>query len=170
MHKASSSQRFYLGARVDVPVPNYEFSSEDLWKDWYWTERYPSQKELQAYFAYVTKKLDLRKDVCFNTRVVEAHFDPSQDKWIVKAENGLTARTRFLVTCLGFGSKPYTPDLPNLSSFRGNGGVLHTSRWPCDGVDLRGKRVGIVGTGASGVQVSTDYPFALVLITLHHCT
>ncbi|KAF9068549.1 FAD dependent oxidoreductase [Rhodocollybia butyracea] len=144
---------FFPGARVDVAVPGYEFSSEDLWKDWYWTERYPSQKELKAYFTYVVKKLDLRKDMCFNTRVVEARFDSYQNKWIVKAENGSTARTRFLVTCLGFGSKPYTPDLPNLLSFRGNGGVLHTSRWPSEGVDLKNKRVGVIGTGASGVQV-----------------
>ncbi|KAJ3769110.1 cyclohexanone monooxygenase [Lentinula raphanica] len=143
----------FPGARVDIAVPMYEFSSEDLWKDWYWSERYPSQEELRSYFDHVEKKLDVKKDVCFDTRVVGAHFDVYEDRWIVVAENGVTARTKFLCLCLGFGSKPYIPDLPNLSSFRGNGGIIHSARWPREGANIRGKRVGVIGTGASGVQI-----------------
>ncbi|KAJ3997947.1 cyclohexanone monooxygenase [Lentinula boryana] len=143
----------FPGARVDIPVPMYEFSSEDLWKDWYWTERYPSQKELRSYFEHVEMKLDVKKDVCFDTRVASARFDKCEDRWIVVAENGVTARTRFLCLCLGFGSKPYIPDLPNLFSFRGSGGVIHSARWPREGANIRGKRVGVIGTGASGVQI-----------------
>lgn len=138
-----------------MPVPMYEFSLEELWKDWWWTERYPGQKELFAYFAYVNEKLDVKKDVCFGTRVVEAYFNTDENRWIVKAENGVIARTIFLVTCLGFGSKPYIPELPNLSSFRGSDGVHHTAHWPREKtIDFKGKRVGVIGTGASGVQIS----------------
>ncbi|KIK69888.1 hypothetical protein GYMLUDRAFT_236350 [Collybiopsis luxurians FD-317 M1] len=143
----------YPGARVDVPVPAYEFSLKEIWEDWYWTERYPGRDELLAYFAHVEKKLDVKKDISFDTRVVEARFNGSENKWTVWAQNGVVARTKFLVTCLGFGSKPYIPDFPNLSSFRGCCGVHHTSRWPQDGLDFKGKRVGVIGTGASGVQI-----------------
>ncbi|KAJ4494607.1 cyclohexanone monooxygenase [Lentinula edodes] len=143
----------FPGARVDIPVPMYEFSSEDLWKEWYWSERYPSQKELRSYFEHVEKKLDVKKDVCFDTRVTSAHFNAGKDRWIIITENGVTAQAKFLCLCLGFGSKPYIPDLPNLSSFRGSGGIIHSARWPRDGADMKGKRVGVIGTGASGVQI-----------------
>lgn len=131
----------------------YEFSSEDLWKEWYWSERYPTQKELRSYFEHVEKKLDVKKDVCFDTRVTGAHFNASKDRWIIITENGVTAQAKFLCLCLGFGSKPYIPDLPNLSSFRGSGGIIHSARWPRDGADIKRKRVGVIGTGASGVQI-----------------
>ncbi|KAF5365531.1 hypothetical protein D9757_013936 [Collybiopsis confluens] len=143
----------YPGARVDVPVPSYEFTLREIWEDWWWTERYPGQEEIRAYFAHVEKKLDIKKDVCFDTRVTEACFDESHNRWTVHAEDGITARSKFLVTCLGFGSKPYIPDIPNLSLFRGSCGVHHTARWPREGVDIKGKRVGVIGTGASGVQI-----------------
>lgn len=139
---------------MDIPVPMYEFSTEEVWKEWFWNELYPGQKELLAYFAHVDKILDVKKDVSFGMRVVEAYFKASENKWIVRTENGLVARTRFLVSCLGFGSKPYIPDLPNLSSFRGCDGVHHTARWPQDkAISFKGKRVGVIGSGASGVQI-----------------
>ncbi|KAG7087479.1 hypothetical protein E1B28_013442 [Marasmius oreades] len=141
----------YPGARVDSNVPVYEFSIEDLWKDWTWTEKFPSYTELRDYFNYVDSKLGLSKDIRFNTRVVAAHFDDQVDRWNVKTEDGTVVRPRFLILCTGFASKKYIPPFVGLETFQG---VLHhTAAWPQEGVPLTGKRVAVIGTGASGVQV-----------------
>ncbi len=141
----------YPGARVDTHVPMYEFSSEELWRDWDWTERFPSWEELRRYFKYVDQKLDLSKDIVFNTRVEAADFDEDRRRWVVRTQEGGLVRTRFLVLCTGFAAKPYIPDLKGLDRFAG--AKHHTACWPQSGLDLTGKRVGVIGTGASGVQV-----------------
>lgn len=146
----------YPGARVDTYGSLYQYSREDLWKEWNWTELYPSQRELCEYFRYVVDKLDLRKDITFDTRVTAAEFDESARHWVVRGRNAETGEevvctARFLTMCVGFGSKPYIPEIPGLESFAGE--VHHTGRWPQEGLDLKGKRVGVLGTGASGVQV-----------------
>ena len=141
----------YPGARVDSHVPNYEFSLEELWRDWNWTERFPAWDELRAYFDYVDRKLDLRRDVELRARVTGARFDDASNEWAVELEDGRQLRTRFLVPCLGFASKAYVPDLPGLERF--DGACHHTAHWPQEGLDMTGLRVGVVGTGASGVQV-----------------
>lgn len=141
----------YPGARVDSDVPIYEFSLEELWRDWTWSERYPGYEELRRYFDYVDQKLDIRKDISFNKRVIEAHFDADGNRWRVKAEDGTEAHPRFLVLCTGFAAKAYVPVLKGLESFQGISS--HTAKWPQEGIDLKGKRVGVIGTGASGVQV-----------------
>jgi cation diffusion facilitator CzcD-associated flavoprotein CzcO len=141
----------YPGARVDTHVPMYEFSSEELWRDWDWTERFPSWEELRRYFKYVDQKLDLSKDIVFNTRVEAADFDEDRRRWVVRTQEGGLVRTRFLVLCTGFAAKPYIPDLKGLDRFAG--AKHHTAWWPQSGLDLTGKRVGVIGTGASGVQV-----------------
>lgn len=141
----------YPGARVDTHVPMYEFSSEELWRDWDWTERFPSWEELRRYFKYVDQKLDLSKDIVFNTRVEAADFDEDRRRWVVRTHEGGLVRTRFLVLCTGFAAKPYIPDLKGLDRFAG--AKHHTAWWPQNGLDLTGKRVGVIGTGASGVQV-----------------
>ncbi|KAK7464794.1 hypothetical protein VKT23_006001 [Stygiomarasmius scandens] len=141
----------YPGARVDSEVPLYEFSLPELWKDWTWTERFPGWKELRKYFDYAAEKLDVKRDISFNTRVVSAHWDSTQDRWVVMAENGTVAHARFLVLCTGFSSMPFVPDFKGLNSFEGV--CHHTARWPHEDVDMKGKRVGVIGTGASGVQV-----------------
>lgn len=141
----------YPGARVDSHVPNYEFSMEELWRDWYWTERFPAWSELRRYFKYVDDKLDLKRDIRFNTRVAAARFDADQKVWRVQNEDGSVAVARFLIPCLGFAAKAYVPAINGLDSF--SGPCVHTAHWPQQGLELQGRRVGVIGTGASGVQV-----------------
>ncbi|KAF5336266.1 hypothetical protein D9758_016052 [Tetrapyrgos nigripes] len=144
----------YPGARVDSEVPLYEFSIEELWKDWKWTERFPDRNELCSYFDYVGKKLDLTKDISFNTRVTAARFDSSTERWTVTTELGTIVRPRFLILSVGFAAKIHIPDFPGLDRFQGI--WHHTANWPQQEVDVKGKRVGVIGTGSTGVQVVTD--------------
>lgn len=143
----------YPGAKVDSNVPLYEFSFDDLWKDWNWTQRYPSSEELRAYFRYVDEKLDVSKDVRFSTRAVAAEFDTATNTWVTTSRNGtsnILVRSRFLLLCTG-GAKTYIPSFEGADSFKGP--AFHTSQWP-EGMDLTGKSVGLIGTGASGVQLT----------------
>jgi cation diffusion facilitator CzcD-associated flavoprotein CzcO len=144
----------YPGARVDSPGPMYQFSRDDLWRDWKFSELYPSWEEIRAYFHYVDKKLDLSRDIRFNRRVNEAEFDPARNRWTVRSSDGSVTRARYFVLCTGLGSKPYVPELPGLSDFAGE--HHHTALWPQQGLDLAGKRVGVIGTGASGVQMAQE--------------
>ena len=141
----------YPGARVDSHVPNYEFSMEPLWRDWYWTERFPAWSELRRYFQHVDEKLGLRRDIQFNTRVTAAQFDSAALCWRVSCADGTSINARFLIPCLGFAAKAYMPALEGLSRFTGP--CVHTAHWPQQGIELQGRRVGVLGTGASGVQV-----------------
>ena len=141
----------YPGARVDSHVPNYEFSIEAVWRDWTWTERFPSWQELRRYFHHVDSVLGLSPDIRFNSRVVRAGFDEAARVWTVQCQDGHQVQTRFLIPCLGFASRPYIPELPGLSEFRGP--CHHTGQWPQQGLDMAGLRVGVIGTGASGVQI-----------------
>ncbi|KAG8216622.1 cyclohexanone monooxygenase [Butyriboletus roseoflavus] len=144
----------YPGARVDSPIPIYELALPELWREWTWTEKFPGGKELQAYFTYVGDKLDLRRHCRFDTVVKQAHWDDQLHLWHVTAEGkeGLyKASARYLVLCMGFASKPYIPNIKGRDAFKGP--CCHTSRWPKEGIETAGKRVGVIGTGASGVQV-----------------
>ncbi|KAH0835013.1 cyclohexanone monooxygenase [Lanmaoa asiatica] len=157
----------YPGARVDSHIPIYELVLPELWKEWSWTEKFPGWKELQAYFAYVGDKLDLRQHCQFDTVVKQAHWDDQLHLWHVTAEGkeGLyKASARYLILCTvrasnnspnlitdrliqGFASKPYMPNIKGRDTFKGP--CCHTSRWPKEGIETIGKRVGIIGTGAS---------------------
>ncbi|MGK2881973.1 MAG: flavin-containing monooxygenase [Mycobacterium sp.] len=146
----------YPGARVDTWGPMYQYSDEQLWKDWNFTELYPDWAEVRRYFDYVDAKLDLSKDISFNTAVTAARFDENTRRWTVTTKHNETGEEQqtsahTVLLCTGFGSKPFTPEIPGLDSF--DGVMSHTARWPQDGYDLAGKRVGVIGTGASGVQV-----------------
>jgi cyclohexanone monooxygenase len=141
----------YPGARVDSHVPNYEFSMEELWRDWNWTERFPAWDELRRYFRHVDQKLDLSRDIRFNSRVTAALFDADADQWRIECADGYRIRTRFFIPCTGFAAKAYVPGLSGLEGFAGP--CVHTAHWPQDGLDLTDRRVGVIGTGASGVQV-----------------
>lgn len=146
----------YPGARVDSHVPLYEFSDETVWRDWWWEERFPDWRALRAYFDHVDRVWDIRRDVRFHTRVDRGGWDETSRTWTLHtsgpdSDRGDRVRTRFVVLCTGFASKPYVPDLPGLASFAGE--CHHTARWPAAGIDLTGLRVGVIGTGASGVQV-----------------
>jgi cation diffusion facilitator CzcD-associated flavoprotein CzcO len=144
----------YPGARVDSPGPIYQYSRDDVWRKWQFSELYPSRQELRDYFRYVDEKLDLSRDIRFNRRVNEAQFDPAHNHWIVRSSDGSVASARYLVLCTGLSAKPYIPDLPGLNDFAGE--RHHTALWPQQGLDMHGKRVGVIGTGASGVQVAQE--------------
>jgi cation diffusion facilitator CzcD-associated flavoprotein CzcO len=144
----------YPGARVDSSGPIYQYSRDDLWRKWEFSELYPSWQEIRAYFHYVDEKLGLSRDIRFNRRVTEAEFNSARDRWTIRSNDGSVASARYLVLCTGLGTKPYIPDLPGLSDFTGE--RHHTALWPQQGLDMAGKRVGVIGTGASGVQVAQE--------------
>ncbi|KAL0571529.1 hypothetical protein V5O48_010445 [Marasmius crinis-equi] len=141
----------YPGARVDSKVPVYQYSDESLWKDWIWTEKYPGWAEIRSYFRHVDEKLGLKKDIAFNTRVVGADWNEDEHRWMVTTENGHEVHPRFLVLATGALTVPYTPAFKGLENFEGV--CHHTAQWPEQGVDVKGKKVAVIGTGASGVQV-----------------
>ena len=144
----------YPGARVDSHVPVYEYSMDELWKDWNWTERFPSWGELRHYFQYVDKKLDLSRDIDFNVRVTGAEFDEQSRQWVVEGNGEVVARAHTVVLCTGFAARPFIPDFLGIADYQGI--CHHTGLWPQDGLELSGKRVAVIGTGASGVQVAQE--------------
>ncbi|MBZ6377118.1 cyclopentanone 1,2-monooxygenase [Pacificimonas flava] len=144
----------YPGARVDSQVPIYEFSMPEVWEDWTWTERFPGWQELRAYFRHVCDRLDLWPFMRMATPVKAARFDEDGAFWRLRLGDDENVTTRFLLPALGFASKPYIPDLAGLDDFSGE--WCHTARWPQEGVDLTGRRIALIGTGASGVQVAQE--------------
>ena len=145
----------YPGCRFDSESYTYGYSfSEELLQEWDWKEYYSGQPENERYLNYVADKFDLRKDIRLNSKVVSAVFDEDENHWEVLMEDGHRARGQFLVMSVGILSAGYTPNFEGLDSF--NGAWCHTSRWPAEGMDLAGKRVGVIGTGATGVQLITE--------------
>jgi len=141
----------YPGARCDVESMQYSFGFSDaLQQDWVWTERFAAQPEILSYINHVADRFDLRPHIRFGTRIVAARFDPDAAHWTVTTEAGATARGRFLIMASGGLSVPRLPDIPGIDQFRGP--ILHTGAWPVDAPDLTGLRVGMIGTGSSGVQ------------------
>jgi cyclohexanone monooxygenase len=146
----------------------YEYSDEKLWRDWYWEERFPDWRALRQYFEHVDATWDLRRDIRFETRVLGAAWDESSRQWQVETDDDRLLRTRFFVLCTGFAAKAHIPDLPGLSDF--GGAWHHTAHWPQDGVDMTGVRVGIIGTGASGVQVTQEAAKIATAVTVFQRT
>jgi cyclohexanone monooxygenase len=141
----------YPGCRCDVESMEYSYSfSDELQQEWHWPERYGTQPEILRYINHVADRFDLRRDIEFNTRVKEAFFDSKTATWTVNTDKGNTATARFCVMATGNLSTPRTPNYPGLESFKGN--WYHTGLWPHEGVDFTGLRVGVIGTGSSGVQ------------------
>ncbi|KAJ4496215.1 cyclohexanone monooxygenase [Lentinula edodes] len=141
----------YPGVRTDCEAVIYQYDLEEVWKDWTWKDKYPSGEEIQAYFRYVDHKLDLKRDIYFNTRVMGAKWDETSHLWNVSIASGLFVRARFLILCTGSLSKPLIPNIKDLSTFEGR--CFHSSHWPQEGLDLAGKHVAVIGTGSSGIQV-----------------
>jgi cation diffusion facilitator CzcD-associated flavoprotein CzcO len=142
----------YPGARVDVESLEYSFCfHEDLQQEWRWPLTYSEQPDVLRYMVWASERLDLRRDIRFNTRVATARWDEGRALWILtdQDENDVTARHCVMAT--GFLSAPYLPDLPGLSEFEGE--VVHAGDWPREGVEFAGRRVGVVGAGATGVQI-----------------
>ncbi|KAL3446113.1 FAD/NAD(P)-binding domain-containing protein [Aspergillus insuetus] len=126
------------------------------WKKWTWQEKYPGYAELQSYFAHLDRELSLSKDCVFNCKVVLAKFDEDSARWYVETASGTRVRAKYLIPAIGFASKPHTPAWNGLDSFRGR--IYHSSAWPANGyggcgVDVRGKRVAVIGTGSTGIQI-----------------
>ncbi len=141
----------YPGARVDSIGVIYQFSDPELWKDWDYDEKFPDWTQLRKYFSYVDKKWRIRKDCQFDTRVTGATFDEKDKVWKVEKSDGETITCRYFVPCLGFASKPVVPEFSGKEKFRGE--AFHTALWPQYGLNMYGKRIAIIGTGASAVQV-----------------
>ena len=142
----------YPGARCDIESIEYSYSfSDEIQQDWEWTETMPAQPEIEAYLNFVADRLDLRRDICFNTTVVAMTFDEETAQWWLKTADGDVFVAPFVVAASGILSVPLEPDIPGMDTFAGES--LFTSRWPREGVDLAGKRVGVIGTGSTGVQL-----------------
>lgn len=145
----------YPGARFDSESYSYGYSfSQELLDEWEWGEHFASQPETLRYLNYVADKFDLRRDIQFNARVAAATYDSSNHSWLVETEKGESASAPFLLQAAGCLSAPYIPDFDGVDSFRGE--TWHTSTWPRHPVDLSDKRVGVIGTGATAVQMITE--------------
>jgi cyclohexanone monooxygenase len=141
----------YPGARCDIETAEYSYSfSEELQQEWEWSERYAAQPEIMRYLNHVADRFDLRRDIQFDATVRSAVFDEASARWELRTAAGEGVRTRFCVLALGFLSAGYLPDIPGLRDFGGE--LYHTGSWPHEDVGFAGKRVGIIGAGASGIQ------------------
>jgi cyclohexanone monooxygenase len=145
----------YPGARCDVESLDYSYSfDEDLQQEWSWTERYAPQAEILKYINHVADRFDLRRDIQLNTRVAAAHYDEKANLWNTTTVAGEQFSSQYLIMATGCLSIPQAPTFPGLESFQGK--WYHSADWPREGVDFTGKRVGLIGTGSSGVQMTPE--------------
>jgi cyclohexanone monooxygenase len=141
----------YPGARVDVESMQYSYNfSDELIREWTWTEKFAAQPELLRYINHVADRFHLRRDVKFDTRVTCAVFDDDSNQWTLQTNRGDVATAPYCIMATGSLSKPYQPPFPGLEDFRGH--WYHTATWPHEAIDFDGKRVGIIGTGSTGIQ------------------
>ncbi|KPF73334.1 MAG: flavin-containing monooxygenase [Blastomonas fulva] len=154
----------YPGARVDSQVPLYELSLPELWRDWTWSGRYPGWRELRAYFRHVCDRLGLWPHMTMGTRIAGAEWNEGRRKWRVTTGGGETITARYLLPCLGFAAKAYVPEIAGLETLAGE--WHHTAHWPQQGLSMAGRKVAIVGTGASGVQVAQEAAAEAAQVTL----
>ena len=142
----------YPGARCDSESHFYCFSfSDELLQEWNWTERFPSQPEILRYLNFAADKLDLRRDIQLNTKVTAAVYYEETELWAIASERGEAVTARYFITAIGALSTANVPSIEGLDSFAGQ--WYHTGDWPREGVDLTGKRVGVIGTGSTGTQL-----------------
>ena len=143
----------YPGARCDSESHSYSYYfSEELLKEWEWSERYPEQPEILRYLNHVADRFDLRRDIRLGARVEAACWDEAANLWRVATVAGERFAARFLITAVGCLSTANVPDIPGLEAFEGR--WYHTGQWPQGGVDFTGKRVGQIGTGSTGIQAA----------------
>src|SRR5882762_8938436 len=141
----------YPGARFDSESWTYGYSfSQELLDEWDWDEHFAAQPETERYLNYVADKFDLRRDIQFDSRISAAHYREETCSWEIVLDGGDRYSARFLITAIGILSTPTMPNISGISSFEGLS--CHTHSWPKKGVDFGGKRVGIIGTGATAVQ------------------
>ena len=159
----------YPGCRFDSESYSYGYSfSEELLQEWDWKEHYSGQPETERYLNYVADKFDLRRDIQFNSRVMSATFDEAESRWEIDLEDGSRARGQFLITSVGSFSAGYVRDFEGIDSFKGIS--CHTRGWPAEGIGLAGKRVGVIGTGATGVQLITEIAKEVAHLTVFQRT
>ncbi len=143
----------YPGARCDSESHSYCYSfSKELLEEWEWSERYPGQPEIMRYLNHVADRFDLRRDIRLNARVTTARYDAPAKLWHVTTQDGQELSATYLIAAVGCLSTANVPNIPGLASF--NGRWVHTGQWPHEGVDFRGKRVGLIGTGSTGIQAA----------------
>jgi cyclohexanone monooxygenase len=142
----------YPGARCDIESVHYSYSfDEQLQQDWQWSERFSAQPEILRYLEHVAERFDLRRDIQFGTRVTSIVWDDAAAHWTVGTDDGASRTARFVVSGAGNLSIAKKPEFPGIEEFGGE--VYATHLWPHEGVDLTGKRVGVIGTGATGIQL-----------------
>ncbi len=141
----------YPGARCDIESMEYSYSfSDELQQEWHWTERYAAQPEILRYVNHVADRFDLRRDIQFNTRVTSAHYDETSNRWLIVTDREERVSARYCIAAVGCLSAAQVPKIPGLDAFQGR--WYHTGHWPHEEVDFTGQRVGIIGTGSSGIQ------------------
>ena len=141
----------YPGARTDSQSWVYGFAMPEIRNEWRWNEKFSTQPQTQGYLRLIADKFDLRKDIKFSTRVTAASYDEDANVWTITTDDGASTTCRFFIMATGQLSLPYLPDFPGQESFTGD--WYQTQNWPKDGVDFTGKRVAVIGTGATAVQV-----------------
>jgi cyclohexanone monooxygenase len=141
----------YPGARCDIESLQYQYSfSDELQREWNWTERYATQPEILAYLNHVADRFDLRRDIHFGTRVTAAHYDDAAQRWTIETDKDQQLSATFCIMATGCLSVTKMPEVPGLAEFEGP--CYHTGAWPHEGVDFTGRRVGLIGTGSSAIQ------------------
>lgn len=158
----------YPGARVDSNCQIYQYSIPELWQEYNWKEYYPDGEQVREYFRYVDRKLELSKDISFNTRVQSAVWNEANREWTVRCIGHQPITARLVIANVGFGAKPFVPKIEGIEKFKGK--IHHTGLWPQEGVNLTDKRVAIMGTGASGVQVAQEAALTAAQVTVFQRT
>lgn len=142
----------YPGARVDLPSIDYSFGfSQEVEQEWTWSEQFAAQPELLRYINFVADRLDLRRHIQFNTRVTSAEWDDARQVWVVKTDRGDVVEATYCIMATGPLSIPKDPEIPGIERFKGE--LLRAGRWPHQPVSYAGKRVGVIGTGSTGIQI-----------------
>jgi cation diffusion facilitator CzcD-associated flavoprotein CzcO len=159
----------YPGARFDSESYTYGYLfSRELFEEWEWQEHFAQQPEIERYLNHVVDRFDLRRDIRFDAVVTSARYDESSGTWTVVIAGGTELRARFLIAATGVLSVPYFPDVPGREEFRGE--QHHTGLWPAEPVDVAGKRVAVIGTGSSGVQVVPSIAGEVASLTVYQRT
>jgi cation diffusion facilitator CzcD-associated flavoprotein CzcO len=159
----------YPGARFDSESYTYAYLfSKELFDDWEWREHFAEQPETERYLNHVVERFDLRRHMRFGAQVTSAVYDEPSGRWLVATSDGARCRTQFLIAATGILSVPFYPDLPGRADFGGQS--LHTGRWPATTIDFAGKRVAVVGTGSSGVQLIPAVADVVASMTVYQRT
>ncbi len=143
----------YPGARCDLMSIDYSYSfSEEIQQEWTWSEQFAAQPEILEYLNFVADKLDLRRGICFNTRVTRAEYRQENSTWLITTDAGDVFEANYCIMATGPLSIPKDPAFPGTEPFQGD--IYFAGKWPHEGVDFKGKRVGLVGTGSTGIQIT----------------